>query len=38
MEDKMFFLLPVLAYTKIKGERLLVLGWFHKSIIIKIVT
>jgi len=37
MEDKMFFLLPVIAYSKIKGEGILVIGWFNKSLIIRVV-
>jgi len=36
MEDKMFFLLPVIAYSKIQGERMLVIGWFNRSLIIRI--
>lgn len=37
MEDKMFFLLPVIAYSRVKGERMLVIGWFNRSLIIRIV-
>jgi len=33
----MFFLLPVIAYSKIKGEGILVIGWFNKSLIIRVV-
>jgi len=36
MEDKMFFLLPVIAYSKIQGEGMLVIGWFNRSLIIRI--
>lgn len=37
MEDKMFFLLPVVAYSKINGEGMLIVGWFNKSLVIRIV-
>ena len=37
MEDKMFFLLPVIAYSRVIGEGMLVIGWFNKSLIIRIV-
>jgi hypothetical protein len=33
----MFFLMPVIAYSKIKGEGMLVIGWFNRSLIIRIV-
>jgi hypothetical protein len=36
MEDKMFFLLPVIAYSKIQGEGMLVIGWLNRSLIIRI--
>ena len=37
MEDKLFFILPVVAYSKIKGEGVLIVGWFNKSLIIRII-
>jgi|DEB19_MinimDraft_3_1074340.scaffolds.fasta_scaffold05867_7 hypothetical protein len=38
MENKMFFLLPVVAYSKIQGEGMLIIGWFNKSLIVKLVS
>jgi hypothetical protein len=37
MENKMFFLLPMMAYSKINGEKMLIVGWFHKSIVIRFI-
>lgn len=35
MENKMFFILPVVAYTKIETKKMLVIGWFNKTLIIR---
>jgi hypothetical protein len=37
MENKMFFLLPMVAYSKIDGEKMLIVGWFNKSIVIRFI-
>lgn len=37
MENKMFFLLPMMAYSKIDGEKMLIVGWFNKSIVIRFI-